>query len=235
MTKTDGRSGIATVAEYAARELRNAEHLETRPAFDKTDAFFKEREAEQAREEAARLLKPPKALVGSADTELLPDLWPDEKPSALRLSMVCTLADPNMISVDASEMRASVATRANVLSPALDAQVTARATNSIEKMLCHQLAAVHHAGMEMLVRVQQPMLNNTPHVELVRLTNAAARLFDVFQAGCMTLQKLKTGGTQRVVVQYQQQVNVSEGGQAVIATKAGRGSRTRGKGSRNGQ
>ena len=45
-------------------------------------------------------------------------------------------------------------------------------------------------------------------------------MFDVFQTGCLTLQKLKSGGKQHVVVQYQQQVNVSEGGKAVIASKA---------------
>jgi hypothetical protein len=34
-------------------------------------------------------------------------------------------------------------------------------------------------------------------------TNAAARLFEVYQSGCLVVQKLKTGGTQRVVVQDQ--------------------------------
>ena len=40
------------------------------------------------------------------------------------------------------------------------------------------------------------------------------------------LQKLQSGGTQRVLVQYQQQVNVSDGGQAAVACKvAGFGDR----------
>jgi hypothetical protein len=37
----------------------------------------------------------------------------------------------------------------------------------------------------------------------------------VYQAACLTLQKLKTLGTQRVIVQHQQLVNVEQGGQAV--------------------
>ena len=45
-------------------------------------------------------------------------------------------------------------------------------------------------------------------------------MMDVYQAGCLTLQKLKTQGTQRVLVQYQQ-VNVGPGGQAVVAGKVG--------------
>jgi hypothetical protein len=102
-------------------------------------------------------------------------------------------------------------------------RVTAGAKNSIEKMLCHQMAAVHDAGMEMLVRAEQPGLGRPDAVELTRYTNAAARLFEVFQGAALTLQKLQTGGTQRLLVQYQQHVNVSDGGQAVVAAKAGRG------------
>src|SRR5438309_898548 len=115
----------------------------------------------------------------------------------------------NTISVDASEHRAAIATRAGVLSPALDAAVSARAKNSIEKMLCHQMAAVHMAGMELLVRLQEAV--RLPPAETARLTNAVARRFEVYQSGCLTLLKLKTKGRQRVVVQYQQ-VNVGDGG-----------------------
>jgi len=44
--------------------------------------------------------------------------------------------------------------------------------------------------------------------------NAAGRMMQVFQEGLLTLQKLKTGGKQTMVVQH---VQVSDGGQAVIA------------------
>jgi hypothetical protein len=46
------------------------------------------------------------------------------------------------------------------------------------------------------------------------------RELEELQNVCLVLQKLKTKGTQRVVVQYQQ-VNVNEGGQAVVAGKVG--------------
>jgi hypothetical protein len=112
----------------------------------------------------------------------------------VRLSYTDTLASPDTIAVDASKQRAYVATRANVLSPALDAAKAAGAKNSIEKMLCHQLAAVHMAGMELLVRVHElPVFSSLPVVELVRLTNGAARLFEVFQSGALTLQSRKVG------------------------------------------
>jgi hypothetical protein len=66
---------------------------------------------------------------------------------------------------------------------------------------------------------------NLPPVERARLTNAAARMFEVYQSGCLTLQKLKTGGRQRVIVQH---VSVGPGGQAVVAGRVDRGSRGRG-------
>ncbi len=79
-------------------------------------------------------------------------------------------------------------------------------------MLAHQLTAAHFGAMKLLETSQQPRL---PAVELARLTNAAARQMDIYQAGCLVLQKLKARGQQRVVVQYPQ-VNVGDGGQAVV-------------------
>ena len=56
-------------------------------------------------------------------------------------------------------------------------------------MLCHQMAAVHMAGMEMLVRIEEsPSLHQFPPVEIARMTNAAARLFEMYQAACLTLE-----------------------------------------------
>jgi hypothetical protein len=49
---------------------------------------------------------------------------------------------------------------------------------------------------------------------MARLSNASARMIQVYQEGLLTLQKLRTGGKQTVVVQH---VQVGEGGQAVIA------------------
>ena len=58
-------------------------------------------------------------------------------------------------------------------------------------------------------------------------------MMEVYQKACLTLQKLKNRGTQRVEVQYQQ-VNVGPGGQALVAGRVGRGSGKRG-GGKNGQ
>jgi hypothetical protein len=113
-----------------------------------------------------------------------------------------------------------VAQRANVLSAALDAAESARASNALEKMLCHQPAAVHMAGMDLLIRVGDN--DRLPPVERARLVNAAARMFEAYQSGCLTLQKLQTRGQQHVIVQHQQ-VNVAEGGQAIVTARAAAG------------
>lgn|ERR1700682_2670055 len=75
---------------------------------------------------------PPERLIGDASTELVPAPDLEAKVPAGRFSFLDTLAEPNIISVDASEHRAAVATRAGVLSPALDAAASAQAKNSIE-------------------------------------------------------------------------------------------------------
>jgi hypothetical protein len=168
--QNDRRSGISLIAELADREARNADRLEARPAFDKTDAFHRRIEAGHSRGEAARLLDAlPAILVGTPETEI--------------------------VSVDASEQRAMSANKAGVLSAALDTAKSARARNSIERMICHQLAACHEAGMDMLGRFKETgYFTKLPVADQVRLTNAAGRMFDVFQAGCLTLQKLQSGG-----------------------------------------
>jgi hypothetical protein len=211
---SDGGSGISFTAERAAHELRTAEKLTQRQPRDLVDAQFNRIEAARAYEESKRLLTPPRHLVGSAATELVPPLeYPGCAPSMARLSYTNTLLEPNVISVDAAEQRATLATHAGSLSSALDAAVTAGAKNSIEKMLCHQIALSHHHGMK-LFGVLENSIRPLPPAEQVRLGNLAVRLFECCQSGALTLQKLQNGGAQRVIVQ---RVNVEPGGQAVVA------------------
>jgi hypothetical protein len=135
-------------------------------------------------------------------------------------TLVDTLETPNSISVDASEQRMYLASEAGVLQSAVDASETAQAGNSLEKMLTHQLAAGHRAAMRLVARVGSEQL---PIIEMARLSNAAARMMQVFQEGLLALQKLRTGGKQTVVVQH---VQISEGGQAVIAGSVASGDGT---------
>jgi hypothetical protein len=158
-----------------------------------------------ARMDAEALLKAPKDLVQACGEAIRPQFRLDH--------IVDTLQNPNMIGVVASEHRLDLAAcvGSRVAESAVDAAQSAQAGNSLEKMLCHQMAAIHRAAMKLVARSLD--MHDAP-VEMARLSNAAARAMQVYQEGLLTLQKLRTGGKQTVVVQH---VQVSEGGQAVIA------------------
>ena len=107
----------------------------------------------------------------------------------------------------------NAAFEAGVLEPAIDAAASVRAANSLED-------ALPWSVLDVLPLQRQPQPG-----EVARLANAAARQVEIYETGRLTLQKLKTGGRQQVVVQHQQ-VNVGPGGQAVVAGRLARGSRT---------
>jgi hypothetical protein len=128
---------------------------------------------------------------------------------------------PSMLAIDASRQRMELADKANVLELSLDAAATIQPRNSLEKMLAHQMAATHAMAMELqaeardlLQRYKRTGCVHQPlSIEAGRMANCAARLMATFQNGLLTLARLRSGGTQTVVVQH---VNVS-GGQAVVA------------------
>jgi len=158
-----------------------------------------------ARLDAETLVKRPEDLVRSSGEAIRPNF---------RLPhIVDTLQEPNMIGVVASEHRLDLAAcvGSRVAESAIDAAQSAQAGNSLEKMLCHQMAAAHRAAMKLL---GSSLNSSLPPVEMARLSNASARMMQIYQEALLTLQKLRTGGKQTVVVQH---VQVSEGGQAVIA------------------
>jgi hypothetical protein len=57
-----------------------------------------------------------------------------------------------------------------------------------------------------------------PPVEAARLANASARLMEAFREGFLALNRVRTGGRQLLTVQH---INVTEGGQAVVAGNIG--------------
>lgn len=110
---------------------------------------------------------------------------------------------------------------------ALDGQKASQwdAQNSMEKMLAHQMAAVHKVTMilaaEADLRHQRLASSNLGYSDqdlktveaFTKLTGAMARSSVAFQDGLLALQKLRSCGSQRIVVQH---VTVSDGGQAVV-------------------
>jgi hypothetical protein len=135
-----------------------------------------------------------------------------------------TVSNPTYVGVDASRDRLDLARRAGVLETALDIADTIEAKNSLEKMLAAQMALLHKASMligQRLVETADRMEGMIDYqrrdnltCQTVRLANALGRATAEFQAGILTLQKLRSGGRQVLTVQH---ISVKDGGQAVVA------------------
>ena len=91
-------------------------------------------------------------------------------------------------------------------------------------MLAHQMALAHDAFFKMMNRAghyyQRGGLTQAESIEYARLTGTAIKLMTAFQAGALTIQRLRTGGSQTVTVQP---VHIAEGAQAVIGNVQGPG------------
>jgi hypothetical protein len=168
-------------------------------------------DARNERKAAEELLQPTGTLVRGAGEVVSYDPGSDGMTETLQPAIYRALENPTSVSVEAAERRLSACLGAQVLEPAVDAAVSAQASNSIEKMFCHQMAAAHHHAMKHLER---SLADRLPPAEQVRYTNAAARLMDVYREGLLAWRRLKCGTTQTVVVQH---VQVASGGQALVA------------------
>ena len=131
-------------------------------------------------------------------------------------------AHPDWLAHDASRERMDLADKANALTMGLDAAETIQASNSLEKMLAHQMSAAHAMAMETQVQARELLntykrtgyIHQSLSIEAGRLLNASARMMDSYQHGMLTIQKVRSGGQQTVVVQH---VNVGDGGRAMVA------------------
>src|SRR5262245_26682066 len=77
--------------------------------------------------------------------------------------------------------------------------------------------------------IDDPNKREAANVRACRLAGAISRMSATYQQGLLTLQRKRTGGNQQVTVKHiHQQVNVTQGGQAVVAGEKVM-SRTRGR------
>jgi predicted component of type VI protein secretion system len=146
-----------------------------------------------------------------------------------------TVDNPGRDTVGASRARLGLLVETGTLDLGIDAAATIDARNSLEKMLAHQMAAAHRMSMKFLRRAEQELQRqNDPDavLEANRCTNAAARMMKAYQEGLLALGRMRTGGRQVVTVQH---VQVSEGGQAIVAGAVnGSSRRPRAEGGSNG-
>jgi hypothetical protein len=131
---------------------------------------------------------------------------------------------PDMLNAEASMARLELTAVAGTLAMAVDAAESVRAANSLERMLAHQMATAHKIAMTMAAKAgdfassikswDSHARQQVQSIEAARMAGAAARMMETFQRGALTLERLRNGGKQTVVVQH---VAVSDGGQAVVA------------------
>jgi hypothetical protein len=146
-----------------------------------------------------------------------------------------TLDYPDFIAADASAQRMHLAKDAGALALGVDAADTIQAQNSAERMLSHQLAAAHAGAMKLMGQLTNMMMmqNNAvrtddgANLRVTRLAGAASRLILAYQQGMVTLDRLRAGGKQTIIVQH---VQVNDGGQAVVAGKIKPGAKGGGRG-----
>jgi hypothetical protein len=154
------------------------------------------------------------------------------------LGAVNTVADPDYVTAAASRERLELVNEAGSLELALDAADTIRAQDSLEKMLVHEMAVLHRGMVKAATRMNEELdaaavldepRREAANVRACRLAGAISRMSTTYQQALLTLQRKRTGGNQHVTVKHiHQQVNVTEGGQAVVAGDKVAG-RTRGK------
>jgi hypothetical protein len=205
-------------AEAVRKQTKAREQREIARDYSKMglDAEFELSQAEDLEAEAQELLRPAGEVVRGWGEAI------DDDPSTTpvdQFGLIETLAHPDSVGLDASKARLKLIEDAGVLEPALDAANSIQASNSLEKMLAHQMPVAHRFVFKLLARASNPTV---PPLEMARLTNAAARMMEAFQGGLLTLHKIRTGGKQTVVVQH---VQVSGRGQAVIAGSVEQGGR----------
>lgn len=178
---------------------------------------------------------PVEAPVRTVGGELVPG---EDFATRTLPAILDTLVTPDAVAADASRDRLDLAKNAGSLELALDTADTIQAGDALERMLAHQLATTHVLAMKAAAVMGQQLdladrtmgtAKQAACVEAARMAGAVARMNGSFQAGMQTLQRVRAGGQQTVVVQHNY---VGEGGQAVIGGQqqvgGGAGRRKRG-------
>jgi hypothetical protein len=228
MTDVRTAEKAETRSRQAERALRNA-GIERRLAqYAGPSAFAQLEDAQRLEANAAALMKPTGApTVRGGEVLYVPE---GDSPSS---EIANTLRNPDQAAIDASVTRTELllTPHADIVALAVDAAASARANNSLEKMLAHQLAMIHMLMMKTGARALEFEKRQGPYaegyrqadsIELGRLANAASRLSSSFQDGLLTLQRIKSGASQTVTVRH---VTVAQGGQAVFGNVKTRGKR----------
>ena len=200
--------GKDSLSKSMNKMIDYAEHIQEGFALE---AEGKPAEGARNRAEWARMMAAEIRRQGTARTKNL--MVPNGEaalPSTDKfLHDVLTTPDLSAVEATLDRNRLLLQDGLDVAAMAVDAALSIEASNSLEKMLAHQLAATHKQIMKLMGAVSyQPNADAQ-----AKRMNAAARCMAVYQQGMLALHKIRQKGEQCIMVQY---VNVSQGSQAVI-------------------
>lgn len=150
--------------------------------------------ADEMDREALALLSPTEPLQTGLGGEIIPPVE-DGLPA-----LESVLTEPDLLNLGASEQRAQLLERNGVLELGIETAHDAQANGSIQKMISHQMAALHQRAMTMLAESEGC---RDPDIA-IKKARAAARMVDAFSRSALTLQRVQSGGGQTIQVQYMQ-------------------------------
>ena len=149
---------------------------------------------EDAQTDLTAARHPPEPLKTGLGGEIIP------QTSASMPGLESALKTPDLLNAEATIERANLADRAGVFDLAFEAAESVSAKNSVEQMLCHQMAAAHQHSMRLLAESEK---EKDPQWSVKKAT-LAARLMDTYARAALTLQRLQSGPSQSIVVQQVQ-------------------------------
>ena len=164
------------------------------PDYDPVRRDFDLGLADEMEREAQALLTPPEPLQTGLGGEIVPRI--EEGLPGLELA----LQKPDLLSLGASEQRAQLLEQNKVLELGIETAQDTQAEGSVQKMISHQMAALHQRAMTMLAESEGC---KDPDIA-IKKARAAARMVDAFSRSALTLQRVQNGIGQTIQVQYMQ-------------------------------
>jgi len=166
-----------------ALDLRlDAQRLRALASPDPIHQAFDLAVANSSEAESEHLLRPSKPLQMGLGGEIIPTV--DDLPG-----LELTLREPDLLNLEASKQRSELIERAGVLALGVETANDSVATGSLQKMLCHQLAAAHRRALILLTESEKTQDTQTSCLK----AKTAARLINAFGAAALTLQRLQAG------------------------------------------
>jgi hypothetical protein len=164
------------------------------PEYDPVRRDFDLELADEMELEAQGLLTPCKPLQTGLGGEIIPPI--DHGLPGLELA----LKKPDLLNLGASEQRANLLERNGVLELGIETAHDAQANGSTQKMISHQMAAMHARAMTLIAESEEC---RDPDIA-IKKARASARMVDAFSRAALTLDRLQRGGGQTIQVQYLQ-------------------------------